>query len=311
MIILIKRLFQNNMRPLIFIFLLITSFSIHAQPAISFTFDDGTMQDRGDFKFEDWNNMLLNSLDDANIKAVFFVKTKDKSGDKGQYLINSWNDKGHKIANHSYSHPNFNSNKNSAAKFKEELIKADSLISKYSNYTKLFRFPYLKEGKGQEKIDSIRNIMKEQGYQNGYVTIDASDWYIDSRLRKRLKEDPKADLEGFKNYYLQHLLERASFYENLSFELRGQHINHTLLLHHNLAAALFLDDLIDMFKSKGWKIVSANDAYTDSIYNETPFYAGESLIWSLAKDSGNFEEKLRYPAEDSRYEKDKMDQLGL
>ena len=311
MIILIKRLSQSNMRPLIFLLLLITSFSIYAQPAISFTFDDGTLQDRGNFKLEDWNNMLLSSLDDANIKAVFFVNTKDKSGDKGQFLINSWNNKGHKIANHTYSHPNFNSKKNSAAKFKEELLKADSLISNYSNYTKLFRFPYLKEGRGQEKVDSIRNIMTEQGYQNGYVTIDASDWYIDSRLRKRLKQEPNADIEGFKKYYLEHLFERASFYENLSYELTGRHINHTLLLHHNLAAALFLDDLIDMFKSKGWKIVSADDAYNDSIYKQIPIHAGESLIWSLAKDSGNFEEKLRYPAEDSRYEKDKMDQLGL
>ncbi len=299
------------MRLPIFIFLLITSISIYGQPSISFTFDDGTMQDRGEFKFEDWNNMLLNSLDDANIKAVFFVKTQNKSSKEGQYLINSWNNKGHKIANHSYSHPNFNSKKNSAVKFKEELLKADSLISKYSNYTKLFRFPYLKEGRDQAKVDSIRNIMKEQGYHNGYVTIDASDWYVDSRLRKRLKQEPKADIEGFKNFYLQHLFERASFYENLSFELTGRHINHTLLLHHNLAAALFLDDLIDMFKSKGWKIISADDAYNDSIYNKIPHHAGESLIWSLAKDSGKFEEKLRYPAEDSRYEKDKMDQLGL
>lgn len=299
------------MRILILFFLLIISIPIYAQPTVSFTFDDGITHDRCGFKFEDWNNMLLNSLDSANITAVFFVKTNDKSSNKGEYLINSWNDRGHKIANHTYSHPNFNNNKNSAAKFEEELLKADSLISKYSNYTKLFRFPYLKEGENKTKVDSIRRIMKENGYKNGYVTIDASDWYIDSRLRKELKKDQNLDIEGFKKFYLQHLFERAEYYEKLSYELTGRHINHTLLLHHNLAAALFLDDLIDMFKSKGWQIISADNAFKDSIYTKTPEHAGESLIWSLAKDTGKYKNELRYPAEDSRYEKERMDELGL
>lgn len=228
-----------NMRIPILVFLLVNSILLYAQPSISFTFDDGVTHDRCGIKFEDWNDMILNTLDSANIKAVFFVKTNDKSNKKGKYLLNSWNDRGHKIANHTYSHPNFNGKKNSAAKFEKELLKADLLISKYSNYTKLFRFPYLKEGENKAKVDSIRRILKEHDYKNGYVTIDASDWYIDSRLRKRLEQEPSADIEGFKNFYLQHLFDRARYYEKLSFELTGRHIHHTLLLHHNLASALF------------------------------------------------------------------------
>lgn len=234
---------------LLFSILCISLFS-YGQATISFTFDDGITHNRGDYQFEDWNEMLLTNLEKANLKTVFFVKTNDKSNDKGQYLINSWNDKGHKIANHSYSHPNFNKEKNDAIFFKEELLKADSLISKFSNYIKLFRFPYLKEGNNNSKADSIRRILKEQGYKNGHVTIDASDWYIDSRLRKRLKENPDADLEGFKKFYVEHLFERAVYYETLSYKLNNKHIKHTLLLNHNLAAALFLDDLIDLFNSK-------------------------------------------------------------
>ncbi|MCG8701662.1 MAG: polysaccharide deacetylase family protein [Bacteroidales bacterium] len=297
------------MKTLLAILLLFFSIWLFAQPTISFTFDDGVTRNHGGYKFEDWNSMLLNNLDEAKIKAVFFVTTNNKSSSKGQYLLQEWDSRGHKIANHTHSHPNFSLKKNSAAKFKQELLKADSVICNYSNYTKLFRFPYLKEGENKAKVDSIRYILKEQEYKNGYVTIDASDWYIDSRLRKRLKQDPNADIEGFKNYYLKHLLDRANYYEKLSFELTDRHINHTLLLHHNLAAALFLDDLIDMFKSEGWNVISADVAFQDSIYNETPTHAGESLIWSLAKDSGKYE--LRYPAEDGRYEKDKMDVLGL
>ncbi|MEH0152588.1 polysaccharide deacetylase family protein [Limibacter armeniacum] len=299
------------MKYILLALVLITSFTAFAQPTISITFDDGNTSNQANYNFEEWNSMILNALDSAKIKTVFFVKTDNKSTDKGKYLLETWNNKGHLIANHTSSHPNFNRDDINAEDFRVQLLKADSLISTYSNYVKLFRFPYLKEGNTATEVDSIRQIMKYYGYQNGYVTIDASDWYIDSRLRKRLNQNPQADIEGFKEFYLEHLFERASYYENLSFELTGRHINHTLLLHHNLAAALFLDDLIDMFKSKGWNVVSASEAFKDPIFKQTPHYAGESLIWALAKDSGKYEGELRYPAEDSRYEKERMDELGL
>lgn len=299
------------MKPAFLILVLIACFSLMAQPTISFTFDDGSTSDQTHYTFEEWNSMILDALDNAKIKSILFVKTDDKATEKGEYLLNSWNSKGHGIANHTYSHPNFNKHSVNAKDFRTELLRADSLISNYSNHIQLFRFPYLKEGNTSDKIDSIRQILKNNHYKNGYVTIDASDWYIDSRLRKRLKEDPNADIEGFKDFYLEHLLARANYYENISYNLIGRHISHTLLLHHNLAAALFVDDLIAMFRAKGWKVISAHEAYQDPIFDSTPAHAGESLIWALAKDSGQYEDELRYPAEDSQYEEARMNELGL
>ena len=279
------------------------------QPTISFTFDDGALSNRGGYEFEIWNQMILDALAEAEIKAAFFVKTSKMDSKKGRYLLASWNDKGHMIANHTNSHPNFNRADVSAELFRAELLKADALIRGYSNYAKLFRFPYLKEGNTPAKVDSIRQILAENGYRNGYVTVDASDWYVASRLGKRLRQDPEADLEPFKAFYLEHIFDRAQYYEKLAFDITGRHIKHTLLLHHNLTSALFLDDLIAMFKEKGWKVISADEAFDDPIFKRVPKHAGESLVWALAKDSGNYQ--LRYPAEDSRYEKDAMDARGL
>ncbi len=39
--------------------------------------------------------------------------------------------------------------------------------------------------------------------------------------------------------------------------------------------------------------------------------AGESLLWALAKETGKFENELRYPGEDDVYENPKMDELKL
>jgi len=292
-------------------FFLLSSLTLIAQPTVSFTFDDGTTANKPGYTFEQWNKMLLDNLEEANLNAVFFVTGHNKTNKKGDFLLKSWSDKGHKIANHTYTHPNYNDDAVSFEDFSKEIIKTDKLIKKYDNYIKLFRFPYLKEGKTQAKIDSIRKFLNDLDYKNGYVTIDASDWYVDSRLVKRLRENPDADIEGFKNYYLKHLFEKAEYYEKISFQITGRHIKHTLLLHHNLAAALFLDDLIVHFKEKGWELTDAEAAFKDPIFDKSPAYAGESLIWALAKGSEKFEKLLKFPAEDSQYEKAKMDKLGL
>ncbi len=282
-----------------------------SQSKVSFTFDDGALGDRPNYIFDEWNGMLLEKLKDAHIEAMLFVKGNDKTGVKGKKLLESWNDNGHKIANHTFSHPHYNAKTTTIGDFKNDFLKNGKVIESYSNYSKFFRFPYLKEGDTKEKIEAFREFLKIQDYRNGYVTIDASDWYIDSRLVKRLRENPNADISGFRAFYLNHIWERAQFYEKLSFEINGRHISHTLLLHHNLTAALFIDDLIAMFKEKGWEIVPVSKAYDDPIYLTETNFAGESLIYAQAKDSGSYDAILRYPAEDSSYEKEKMDLLGL
>ena len=147
------------------------------------------------------------------------------------------------------------------------------------------------------------------------MTIDASDWYVNQRLIKRIGEVgfEHTEIEKYRDFYIQHILERAHFYEKLSFAINKKHINHTLLLHHNLTSALFLGDLIEKFKEQGWNVVDATQAYQDPIFATVPDLdsAGESLIYALAKQSGIYDRLLRYPAEDSRYEKQKMDELGL
>ena len=310
------RLIINSLLIIINIFLIKTLNAqsiIDDKPKISFTFDDGSTNDMPGYKLEIWNQMILDNLKKYDIKAILFSQGNNKLSEKGKYVLSSWNDAGHKIANHTFTHPNFSSNKISLDYFEAELIKNDSIIKDYSNYYKYFRFPYLKEGNTFEKIEGFRQFLKEKGYKNGYVSIDASDWYIAGRLVARLKTDFLADISGYRNFYIDHLYDRAMFYDSLALKLTNRHINHVMLLHHNLTSALFLGDLIQYFKDKGWEIMDAVKAYEDEIYNSEPanIPPGESLIWALAKQSGRFESILRYPAEDDVYEKPKMDKLGL
>ena len=289
------------------------SAQIQDKPKIAFSFDDGSTADMPGYSFEQWNELLLSTIRKYQLETVLFSKGENKTTPKGKQLLESWDNAGQLIGNHTFSHTNFNHPAISLAQFETDFLRNDSIIRGYKHFYPRFRFPYLKEGNTPEKINGFRTFLNQQGYSNGHVSIDASDWYINDRLIQRLKQHHQASIEGYKNYYIQHLYNRAMYYDSLAIEVSGERIHHVLLLHHNLAAALFLDDLIDYFKSKGWEITSISEAYKDPFYQQvtTTIPAGESLVWSLAKQSGRLDKYLRYPAEDGDYEKAAMDSLGL
>lgn len=294
------------------IFLSLPSSFIYATE-ISFTMDDLEVGESPIFSPEERNKKILDAFEYYKIKAALFVCGMRIDNSRGKDLLQSWDNKGHLIASHSYSHLYFNSNKMSFETYRDDFLKVEPLLTGLKNFSKLYRFPYLKEGNTKDKRDLMRSTLKDHGYSQGYVTIDASDWYIDGRLRERLKSDPKADLKTYRNFYLKHMWDRSVFYNDLAKKVYGREIKHTILIHHNLLNALFLKDLLKMYQGKGWKIISAKEAYKDPVFKLEPNIvpAGESIVWASAKESGKFENILRYPGEDGEYEKAEMDKLGL
>jgi peptidoglycan-N-acetylglucosamine deacetylase len=69
--------------------------------------------------------------------------------------------------------------------------------------------------------------------------------------------------------------------------------------------------VIDALRSAGWTVVDPSEAYQDPVFQARPntIPSGESLIWALAREAGA--EGLRYPAEDGKYAREKLDALGL
>jgi hypothetical protein len=275
----------------------------------------------GGLSWQQINERILGVLAKRNIKSILFVCGKRVDSDAGQQLVTAWDRAGHDIGNHSYSHLYFNASGGAnsddtnvtLSEFEADSLKNEPLIRSYSHFVRLFRYPYFKEGDTAEKRDGMRTFLPEHGYRIGRATIDASDWAINSRLESRVKENPKADLTAYGNFFLQHIWERAQFYEVLTHRALNHPVRHTVLLHHNALNALFLDQLIAMFVAEGWRPIDSDRAFADSAYDLQPriLPAGESLIWALAKQTRQFEKELRYPGEDDVYENPKMDALKL
>jgi hypothetical protein len=281
---------------------------------LSLTMDDFAVEDSLKLSARERNDAILGALErHGHLQAALFVTARNIASPHGRALLRQWEEQGQLLANHTYSHRNFNSSKTSLGAFEEDFTRADRLLKACKGFVPLFRFPYLQEGDTVRKRDGMRAFLKDHGYRVGFVTIDASDWYVSQRLEKRLRQNPKAELKGYRDFYLKHLWERAEYYDDLARKVLGREVKHTLLVHFNLLNALFLDDLLTMFEKRGWTWIDAGSAFKDPVYSSLPVTlpAGESLIWALAKETGRYDSVLRYPGEDGDYEKAEMDRLGL
>lgn len=282
-------------------------------PQFSITMDDFHWQNALKLAPAERNQAILEAFSKHSIKAAMFVIGRNVEEDEGKRLLSAWDQAGHLIANHTYSHSNFNAPDAEVKAYQDDILRAEALLKDFPRFQKYLRFPMLKEGDTVAKRDAMRAFLSQQGYRNGHVTIDASDWYIDQRLTARLKTNPAANVKPYRDYYLEHMWSRAQYYNTLAHRVLGYPVKHTVLVHFNLLNALFLGDLIAMFKAKGWQPIGADEAYTDPVFASKPNVvpAGESLIWSLAKEKGTIAKSLRYPAEDGRYEAARMNKLGL
>jgi hypothetical protein len=280
-------------------------------PGLAITIDDFDLADTPLMSGEVRDATIRESLKRSGVQAAGFVSGKFIDPELAPRILQGWSDEGHIIGNHTFSHAYFGGA--DPATYMKDVLRCEPMLSGYASFRKLFRFPYLAEGRTAEGRDVMRGLLAAHGYRNAHVTIDTSDWFVDNRMRARLKEDPGADLTPYRQFYLDHLWERASYYDGLANALFGHSVNHTILLHHRLTTALFLSDAIQMFRERGWRIIDADMAFRSAEFELVPqaLPAGQSLLWALAKTNPQLAGDLRYPGEDGKYEAPRMDALGI
>src|SRR5687767_5864392 len=289
--------------------------ALASKPATQFsiTMDDFHWRNAVKQTAQERNQSILDTLSKHSIAAAAFVIGRNIGDQEGKDLVAAWDRAGHLIGNHTYSHRNFNAPEADLNAYQEDIVRAEALLKEFPRFRKYLRFPMLKEGDTVEKRDRMRAFFAQHGYRNGHVTIDNSDWAIDQRLTARLKKDPAADVKPYRDFYMEHMWVRSEYYYSLAQRVLGRQVKHTVLIHFNLLNGLFLNDLIAMYKSKGWEPIDAEEAFRDPVFLAKPkvLPAGESIVWSLAKEKGTIPKSLRYPAEDGAYEIARMDKLGL
>lgn len=254
---------------------------------IAITIDDAPQPDSTFYNGNERTKIIAEKLTKAKIQqAMFFVTGKFFSKNNGMERLKIYVNNGHMIANHSFNH--FDLDKLENKEYADDIAKNQKLIKSLSTFSSFFRYPLLHEGDTVQKRDYIREFLKEQNLRNGYVTVDNWDWYINRLLNKATLEQKKINIENLKRLYIDHVWSAIMFYDKVAIEYLGRSPKHTLLLHDNDTTALFIDDLANHIKEKGWEIITPIEAYQDPIANYTPetLMNNQGRVMAIAIDKG-------------------------
>jgi peptidoglycan/xylan/chitin deacetylase (PgdA/CDA1 family) len=235
-------------------------------------------------------------------EATFFVTTRGIGpANNGTKRLKAYIRAGHRLANHSHSHLWLR--KTPVTEYLADLDKAVNILARFEAVDPWYRFPFLDEGRPGEKRDAVRAGLKARGLTNGYVTVDNYDWYMDSLFQKALKNGRSVDFEKLRDVYVATLVAGAEFYDALAVKVLGRSPAHVLLLHENDLAALFVADLADGLRAKGWAIISPREAYQDPIAAVTPntLFLGQGRVGAIARVKGMEPAQLVSEFEDENY----------
>ncbi len=132
---------------------------------LTMTFDDGPNPET--------TPLVLDVLKAHKIQATFFVEGQNVRGH--ELILERMLREGHRIGNHSYTHPNFESL--NFDQQKKQIDKTTAVIGPYFDPRSYFRFPY-----GNATCDSYDYLSSKQYRVVGWH-IDTCDWaYADGRI---------------------------------------------------------------------------------------------------------------------------------
>lgn len=193
-----------------------------------------------------------------------------KSPDRSSLLkqLSLYREAGHFIGNHTCRHPRFD--KVGFEAFSKDAQEADQLLSPLFQGQKFFRFPYLNEGSNTQQRDKMRAWLKRNRYRNAMVSIDNDEYLVSDRINLAKEAGKTIDYDKVRELFLRHVLSAVEFYGDFAVKNLGHSPKHVLLLHEVDATVMWVEDLVDLLRRKGWTIISIEEAYKDPLYLTFP-----------------------------------------
>ena len=250
---------------------------------IALSFDDAPRAPGAFLSEEERTRLLMANLAEAGVdQVVFFVNPGRIDGADDEARIAAYVAAGHVIANHSATHPHLS--QTDVAAYLADIDAAEEWLKGREGYRPWFRYPYLDEGRQDKaKRDAVRQGLAQRGLSNGYVTVDASDWFYEGAAKRAAAEGREIDREALRDLYIQTQVDAAEFYDQLARQAIGRSPAHVILLHETDLNAMWIGDLVRALEAKGWTIVSADEAYADRFGDFAPVYDTRSAQGSLTE----------------------------
>ncbi len=219
------------------------------------------------------NQKLTGYFQQHQIPAIGFVNegklyAKGHADPKRIQFLEQWLDRDLELGNHTFSHIFIN--QVTLEEYQEDVLRGEKilrpLLRKHGKELKFFRHTQLRTGPTDEFRTGLNQFLSDHGYTVAPVTID-NDEYIYAFCYARAKEKNDEELlKKISRDYLTYMKKVIEYYERLSADYLGYELPQILLIHANLLNADYMDELVALFKERGYDFISLEEALKDEAY---------------------------------------------
>ena len=238
---------------------------------------------------------LLNHITKSKVPAIGFVNenklyTNEKRDEAQVNLLRSWLKANLELGNHTFSHVNIANVP--LEKYKDEILRGEIitkvLLQAKGMKMRFFRHPFLWTGLSLETKADLGKFLSEHGYTIAPVTIDNADWIFARAYDNAFDKGDKKLMKQIGAAYVPYMEAKTDYWERQSVKILGREIRQILLIHANFINSDYLDDLAKMFKKRGYKFISLEEALKDEAYKMPDNFVRRNGIswlhrWALDK----------------------------
>jgi lysophospholipase L1-like esterase len=242
-------------------------------PAIAFTFDDLTAHaplPEG-YTRVGIAEQIIAALKAGGAPATGFLNGVQIQNEPASApVLDKWRAAGLTLGNHGWSHANLD--QLSDAQFLSELEKNEPILKAKMGAADWhwFRYPFLSEAAANpERRARIRKLLADKGYKVATVTMDFSDWAYNNAYARCLAKGDSDAILAMEHAWLGTASVQADRARAMAHALYGRDIPYVLLMHLGAFDAHMMPRLVAMYREKGYRFVSIEEAGKD------PYYAPE------------------------------------
>lgn len=212
---------------------------------------------------------MLDALAKHGVPAVGLVTWGNVRGPGDLELLEAWLAAGHELGNHTRGHLDYHRTETEgwiadAEAGRREL--AAFLGQRGETGPRFFRFPMLREGDSDAKLDAAREWLAASGQRNLPVSIDDQDWSFERPWVEAVRGGDRAAMERVAEAYHESLHLSVRHHEATAERLFGRRVPQVLLLHAGAVGAAQWDRLFEWLAGRGYRFATADEVLADPAY---------------------------------------------
>jgi peptidoglycan-N-acetylglucosamine deacetylase len=194
-------------------------------------------------------------------------------------LLDQWLEAGMMLGNHSYSH--LEPNSTPLEKYQDDILHGEVVFKRLLAQRRIegtlyYRHPFTHTGPTADYRKGLEQFLQSRGYRIAPFTLENGDYIWALVYRRAVERNDEEVAAKVRKQYMEHLKEALTFAERASVKVFQREVPQTLLMHANILNAEVLPEILALFRSQGYAIVTLDRAMEDKAYHTPDGFIGKS-----------------------------------